>query len=116
MLPNASSEDQITSVTLWESLTGGAQKPYRNLRIPRPLLGRSNARLFGPGDTTSSADSFAALIHRRSSARMTGTKDISALIFDAVTGATELLAILVVHHAASGRSTNELTALIRRAG
>jgi len=47
---------------------------------------------------------------------MTGTKDISALIFDAVTETTELLAILVVHHAASGLCTNNLTALIRCAG
>jgi hypothetical protein len=85
-------------------------------RLPRPLLGRSNARLFGPGDATPNADSFAALIHRRSSARMTGTKDISALIFDAVAGTAELLAILVVHHATSGLGTNNLSALIRCAG
>jgi len=56
------------------------------------------------------------LVHRRSPARLTGTKDISALIFDAVAGTTELLAILVVHHAASGLCTNDITALIRCAG
>src|SRR3989442_2627247 len=34
---------------------------FRSLRVLRLLLGRSDARLFGPRDTTSSAQSFAAL-------------------------------------------------------
>jgi len=82
----------------------------------RLLLGRSYARFFGSGDTPSSADSFAALIQTRSPARLTGTKNISALILDAIAGTTELFAILVVHHATPGLCTDNLTALVAGAG
>ena len=71
-----------------------------------------NAGLFRPRDTTPGANSVAILIQRRPTARLAGTKDISTLVPDTVTGATELFAIRIVHHSTPRRCTNNLTALV----
>lgn len=73
---------------------------------------RSDAGLFRPGNTTPRANSIASLIYHRSPAWLTGTKNVSSLILDTVAGATEEFAILIVHHSAPRRRTNNFTALI----